>query len=251
MTGLAAGLALSGKTVFTYSIANFPTFRCLEQIRNDVCNHEANVTVVAVGGGTVYGAQGYTHHGIEDFAIMRVLPGMNVVAPGDPVEAARLIPQIAALKGPCYLRLGRGGEPSVHDKKSEITLGKASLIHEGRDMTFISTGAMLKPVADVVDKLALEGIKARHLSMHTLRPLDREALISAARETGVIVTVEEHVIEGGLGTIVADTLMTAGVTAHFRKIGITEPTKNVVGSQDYLRGFMGDILEIGRAMVRR
>src|SRR5712691_10038528 len=114
MTGIAAGLALSGKTVFTYSIANFPTLRCLEQIRNDVCYHNANVKVVAVGGGFAYGALGMTHHATEDLAIMRALPGMVVVAPGDPLETELATRAIVSHSGPCYLRLGRAGEPKVH-----------------------------------------------------------------------------------------------------------------------------------------
>src|SRR3989442_15702127 len=125
MTGVAAGLALSGKIVFTYSIANFPILRCLEQVRNDVCYHKANVKIVAVGGGLAYGALGSTHHATEDIAILRALPEMVVVAPGDPQEAEAATRAIAEHPGPCYLRLGRAGEPHVHRQKLSFQLGRA------------------------------------------------------------------------------------------------------------------------------
>src|SRR5437763_8263703 len=119
MMGVAAGLAMSGKTVFTYSIANFPVMRCLEQIRNDVCYHNLNVKIVAVGGGLAYGPAGYTHHALEDLAVMRAMPGMTVLAPGDPVEARLATTALADRQGPCYLRLGKAGEPLVHRQQPE------------------------------------------------------------------------------------------------------------------------------------
>src|SRR5271168_2577576 len=125
MTGIAAGLALSGKIVFTYSIANFPILRCLEQVRNDVCYHNANVKIVAVGGGLAYGSLGATHHATEDLAIMRSLPRMTVIAPGDPFEAEAATRAVAAHSGPCYLRLGRAGEPAIHKSEVEFQIGKA------------------------------------------------------------------------------------------------------------------------------
>jgi len=143
MTGIAAGMALSGKIVFTYSIANFATLRCLEQIRNDVCYHHANVKVVAVGGGLAYGSLGVSHHATEDLAILRALPGMTVVAPGDPIEAELATRAVIAHDGPVYLRLGKAGEPVVHTKRPEFRLGKAISIRTGRDLTLISTGGML------------------------------------------------------------------------------------------------------------
>src|SRR2546423_4713749 len=138
MTGIAAGMALSGKISFTYSIANFPTLRCLEQIRNDVCYHDANVKVVSVGGGFTYGAMGATHHAIEDLAVMRALPCLVVVAPGDPVEARAATRAIIAHSGPCYLRLGKAGEPVVHTSAIDFELGKAICMREGTDATLIS-----------------------------------------------------------------------------------------------------------------
>src|SRR5277367_3574873 len=153
MTGLAAGMALSGKTVFTYSIANFPTLRCLEQVRNDVCYHKANVKIVAVGGGFAYGALGMTHHAIEDLAILRALPEMTVIAPADPLETECATCAIAKQPGPCYLRLGRAGEPSIHSGPIDFEIGKAIRVREGDDITLISTGGLLATALEVAESI--------------------------------------------------------------------------------------------------
>src|SRR5882762_1862454 len=174
LTGIAAGLALSGKIVFTYSIANFPILRCLEQVRNDICYHAANVKVVAVGGGLAYGSLGATHHATEDLAIMRVLPQMVVVAPGDPAEASAATQAVAAHPGPCYLRLGRGGDPRVHPGPIHFELGKAIEVCGGSDLTVISTGCLLETAVQVAETLRKRDLSARVLSMHTLTPLDKE-----------------------------------------------------------------------------
>src|SRR6266481_9783985 len=171
MTGVAAGIALSGKVVFTYSIANFPILRCLEQVRNDVCYHKANVKIVAVGGGLAYGALGATHHATEDLAILRALPRMVVVAPGDPVETEAATRAVMAHAGPCYLRLGRAGEAKIHSTQVDFVLGKAIEMHEGRDITLISTGGMLGTAMQVTDILYNAGVQTRLLSMHTVKPL--------------------------------------------------------------------------------
>src|SRR3990172_770201 len=154
MTGVATGLALSGKVVFTYSIANFPTLRCLEQIRNGPCYHNANVKVVSVGGGLAYGSLGMSHHATEDLAVMRVLPNLTVVAPGDPVETALATGALARQNGPAYLRLGRAGEPVVHAAGVSFELGRAVQLRDGRDLTLISTGGMLVTATRVADALA-------------------------------------------------------------------------------------------------
>src|SRR5439155_3322307 len=151
MTAIATGLALNGKVVFTYSIGNFATLRCLEQIRNDICYHNANVKIVAVGGGVAYGNLGYTHHAIEDIAIMRTLPNITVVAPGDPVEADLATRAIVAREGPCYLRLGKAGEPIVHSAEPAFELGKALVMRPGKGVTLISTGGMLKTTCEAAE----------------------------------------------------------------------------------------------------
>lgn len=240
MTGIAAGLALAGKIPFTYSIGNFPTLRCLEQVRNDVCYHRARVVIVAVGGGFSYGALGMTHHATEDLAVMRCLPEMTVLAPGDPVEVAAATRAAAAADGPVYLRLGRDGEPVIHDPTVAWSLGKAITVRRGQHLTVISTGAMLATALEAARLLAEQGFRARVLSMHTLKPLDTEAVLAAARETGLIVTLEEHSILGGLGGAVAEVLCEADLPGvRFRRFGLPSSFCNVVGDQDYLRRHYG------------
>src|SRR4029079_2604142 len=188
MTGIAAGMALSGKIAFTYSIANFPTLRCLEQIRNDVCYHDADVKILSVGWGFAYGAMSVSHTAREDLGVMRCLPNLLVIAPGDPVETRAATRAIVKHAGPVYLRLGKAGEPVVHEKEIDFNIGKAIRFREGRDATLISTGGMLWTANQAAQKLAATGIDTRIVSMHTLKPLDVDELLAAARETGVVLT---------------------------------------------------------------
>lgn len=240
LTGIAAGMALSGKTVFTYSIGNFPTLRCLEQIRNDVCYHRANVKIVAVGGGFAYGALGMTHHATEDLAILRALPEMTVIAPADPIEAEYATQAVAAHSGPCYLRLGRAGEAVVHRSPIDFEIGRAIQVREGTDVTFISTGGLLGTALEVADALAEMGSEARVLSMHTVKPLDVDAVLTAARDTRAIVTLEEHSIIGGLGSAVAEVLAEASDThVPFKRLGVATGFSRIVGSQNWLRHHNG------------
>jgi transketolase len=252
LIGVAAGLARCAKVPFVYSIANFPTLRCLEQIRVDVCYHECPVKVVAVGGGFTYGSQGYTHHGIEDLAVLRTLPGMTVVAPGDPIETRLATLAVADRPGPCYLRLGKAKEPVVHTTEPAFALGRAITVRPGRDLTLISTGGMLKECVTVAERLHGQGVEARVVSMHTLKPLDTDAVLRAARETGGIVTVEEHSVTGGLGSAVADVIAQAGARCgFFRKFGVPDELYHRVGSQEYMRGLCGDLYETVLPFVSR
>jgi transketolase len=235
MTGIAAGLAMCGKVVFTYSIANFPTLRCLEQIRNDVCYHNADVKIVSVGSGLGYGALGVTHHATEDMAVMRALPNMTVVAPGDPFETELAVRALLDQPGPAYLRLGKSGEPLVHKPGVSFRLGKAIRVREEGEITLIATGTMLHTTALAGERLAQQGIQARILSMHTVKPLDADAVITAARETDAIFTVEEHSILGGLGSAVAETLAESGLHVWFKRLGIPPVFTTTVGSQEYLK----------------
>ena len=236
LIGIATGLALSGKTVFTYSIANFPTMRCLEQIRNDVCYHDANVKIVAVGGGLVYGALGMTHHATEDLAIMRALPNMTVIAPGDPIETSLATEAIVGRKGPCYLRLGKAGEPVVHKDTPYFQIGKAILVQDGGDITLISTGGMLHCTLKAAAELAQDNIQARVLSMHTIKPLDVDSVLAAARQTAAILTIEEHNLIGGLGSAVAEVISESGnLNIAFARLGIANSLWCQVGTQEYLR----------------
>ncbi len=252
LIGVAAGLARCGKVPFVYSIANFPTLRCLEQIRNDVCYHQGDVKVVAVGGGFTYASQGYTHHGVEDVAVMRSLPGMTVVAPGDPIETRLATRALTVRPGPCYLRLGKAKEPVVHPREPDFALGKAVLVRPGRDLTLVSTGGMLQEAVRTAERLAGLGVEARVLSMHTVKPLDDEAVLKAARETGGVVTLEEHSVTGGLGSAVADVLAVAGARpGFFRKLGVPDGLYHRVGSQEYMRQLLGDPFETVLPLVRK
>ena len=240
MIGLAAGMALSGKIVFTYSIGNFGTLRCLEQIRNDVCYHRANVKVVAVGGGLAYGNLGVTHHASEDVAIMRALPNMTVVAPGDPVEARLATRAVVAHDGPCYLRLGKAGEPVVHTKEPEFELGRAVTVRDGSDVTLIASGGMLSTSDKVARSLAGQGLGVRLLSMHTVKPIDREAIARAATQTRYVFTLEEHSVDGGLGGAVAE-IMAELEPGHapLKRIGLRPKFNKTVGDQNYLKALHG------------
>jgi transketolase len=236
MTGVAAGLALEGKIVFTYSIANFPIMRCLEQIRNDVCYHNLNVKIVAVGGGMAYGAAGYTHHAVEDLAVMRAMPNMTVVAPGDPVEVKCATRAIINHAGPCYLRLGKGGEATVHTQEPNFQLGKAIWLRQGDDITFVSTGSILAEVIRAADDLAARGVRAGVVSLPTLKPLDEETIRKIAILSRQIITVEEHSALGGLGEAVAGVLADAG-TAHpgLKRVNLPIFSSAAIGTQAYLR----------------
>jgi transketolase len=252
LTGIAAGLARSGKIPFTYSIANFPTLRCLEQIRNDVCYHDANVKVVAVGGGYAYGSLGYTHHGVEDLGIMRMLPNMTVLAPGDPVETRLAVRAMVQWPKPCYLRLGKAGEPVVHTSEPPFEIGKALLVRPGGDATLISTGGMLKDTVATAERLAEDDIDIRVLSMPTIKPLDTEAVLRAARETPALVTVEEHSVTGGLGSAVAEVLAESpGPMPRFQRFGVPDRLLHEVGSQEYLRRLAGDLAGVVRSLLSR
>jgi len=236
MIGLATGLALSGRIVFAYSIANFPVLRPLEQVRNDVCYHNANVKIVSVGGGLSYGSLGPSHHASEDIAVMRSLPNLMVVAPGDPIEAQLATKALAQVDGPAYLRLGRAGEPSVYNATPQFRLGEAITICEGSDITLIASGSMLYNTRLVADELIAQGISTRVLSMPTIKPLDVKAVLEAALETDAIITLEEHSITGGLGSAVAEVLMESNVRPRcFKRIGLPDKFTSIVGTQDYLR----------------
>lgn len=240
MTGLATGLALEGRVVFTYSIANFPTLRCLEQIRNDACYHDANVKVVAIGGGFSYGSLGISHHATEDLAILRALPAITVVSPGCDWEAEEATAALVATPGTAYLRLDKSTAGNTGRPGEAFQLGRARVLREGTDLTIATTGGILGLVLKAADALAAEGIHARVLSVHTLKPFDREAILAACRETGALLTVEEHGLDGGLGSAVAEACLDAGTwprRAH--RIALRAGFSSIVGSQDYLRARYG------------
>lgn len=240
MIGIAVGLALEGRTVFAYSIGNFPTLRCLEQIRNDACYHNANVKIVAVGGGFTYGSLGISHHATEDIAVMRSMPGMTVMAPGDPKESAAATMAAYLRPGTCYLRLGRGGEPEVHPETLKFTAGEAIEVRDGDEVAVISTGGILKNALDLTDRLCGLGVSTALYSMHTVKPLDSALVKRLARTVRLIVTVEEHSVIGGLGSAVAEVLaQTPNSRATLKIAGLNDCFSSIVGDQEYLREAYG------------
>lgn len=254
MTTVAAGMALEGKTVFTYSIGNFPTLRCLEQIRNDCAYHEANVKIVCVGGGFVYGSLGMSHMATEDIAIMRALPNITVVCPGDLVEAEYATRAIINTPGTCYMRLGRGGEKRIHDKIEDFRIGKAIKVQEnikdGNDkIAVFSTGAILDEATEACNELIRQGYSIEQYSFHTVKPIDTETIHKCAQECRYIVTVEEHNVIGGLGGAVAEVMAECSNKAKLRRIGIDDEYCGIVGSQKYLRKQFGlEIMHIVNAV---
>lgn len=240
MTGIAAGLALSGKKIFTYSIGNFPTLRCLEQIRNDCAYHDANVKIVCVGGGFVYGPLGISHHATEDLAVMRALPSMVVMAPGDLTEAAACTRAIYEHSGTCYLRLGRGGEMKIHESIPDFKIGKAIQIKEGERMVIFSTGGIFDEALGAVGLLNDKGFYPALYTFPTVKPIDRELIEECAKRYELIVTVEEHTVVGGFGSAVSEVLSELrGTRAVQMKIGLNDTYSCIVGTQKYLRNEYG------------
>lgn len=251
MTAVATGLALEGHIPFTYSIGNFPTLRCLEQVRNDACYHGANVKVVSVGGGFSYGPLGMSHHATEDLSIMRAVPGIVVCAPGSAFEALRAVDALIAHDGPAYLRLERAAANFSDDPNIPFILGRARVLRDGRDLTLFSIGGITAEAVAAAEKLDGLGIRCRVLSMHTLKPLDVEAIKSAVQQTGAILTVEENSILGGLGGAVAEVCLEAGARVPFRRLGIQDTYVSAVGDQSYLRTQAGiDSAAIVRAATQ-
>lgn len=240
MTSLAAGMALEGKNVFTYSIGNFPTLRCLEQIRNDCAYHRANVKVVCIGGGFAYGALGMSHQATEDLAVLRALPDVVVMAPADLMEAEECTKALAAWRGTAYLRLGRGGEKRIHEKIEGFKIGRAIKVRDGEEIAVFSTGAIFEEAEGACRLLGKIGYTPAVYTFPTVKPIDREVIEQCSREFELVVTCEEHNAVGGFGSAVAEIM--AGMRerkAHLLRIGLNDEYSVKVGSQKYLRGQYG------------
>jgi transketolase len=234
MIGVAAGLGLEGKRVYCYSMVPFLTFRTLEQIRVDLCYQNVGVTLIGVGGGLTYGLEGMTHHAIEDIAVMRALPNMTVVAPGDPLECRALIEMSARYEGPLYVRLGGNNDPVVHKNPIAFRMGKGIVIDEGKDLAIIATGTMLQKAKEVSDLLSDRCVAPTLVSMHTLKPLDRELVRWCGERSKYLVILEEHSEIGGLGSAVAECLFETGWGGRFLKIALPDQFCKDIGRADYL-----------------
>lgn len=240
MTAIAAGLALEGNKVFTYSIGNFPTLRCLEHIRNMVCYHNANVKILAVGGGFAYGSLGMTHHATEDIAIMRALPNMKVFVPADEYEAVTCLEVMCKVSSPCYLRMARGKEPCLHKSTSVLDVTKfIPLITDGMEIVILACGTIVSEAIKAGHMLRDLGIPISVYSVPCIKPIDKESLDVLSEKANLIVTVEEHNIIGGLGGAVSEILAEKNKHASLLRIGLNDEYTTEVGEQDYLRKYYG------------
>ena len=221
MMGVAAGLAACGKTVFCSSFAMFAAGRAFEQVRNSIGYPHLPVNIAATHAGISVGEDGATHQCCEDIALMRSIPGMTVVNPCDAVQTRALIRAVAKVDGPTYTRLCRLATPNIYEEGETFELGKAKQIRDGKDITIIACGLMVHEAVAAADELAKDGISVRVLDMHTIKPIDKEAIIKAAKETGAIITAEEHSVIGGLGSAVCEVLA-ENAPCKVRRIGVND-----------------------------
>ena len=206
MIGIAAGLAAAGMVPFASSFAMFAAGRAFEQVRNSVGYPHLNVKIGATHGGISVGEDGATHQCCEDIALMRTIPGMTVIVPSDDVEAKAAVKAAAAMEGPVYMRFGRMAVPVINDEDYKFEIGKGNVLREGTDVTIIANGLCVAESLDAAEKLAADGINAQVINMATVKPLDTELVLEAAKATGKVVTVDEHSVIGGLGSAVCDVL---------------------------------------------
>jgi len=231
--GVAAGLAKSGRIVYAYSIIPFITMRCFEQVRLDLAYNETNVKLVGVGGGFAYGSLGASHHATEDIAIMKSLPNMTVLCPGDPIETEELVKQSYQMDGPMYIRLGKNGEPNIHSSSSNIKIGKAFQVTEGDDLILITTSTMLQTGKKWVGEWKEEGVDVNHIQIHTMKPFDVESIKQLIDRNIPIIALEEHNIIGGLGSSVAEVIAESGKGVNFLRIGVPDKFSHYVGGQKF------------------
>ena len=222
MMGVAAGLSTCGKIPFASTFAMFAAGRAFEQIRNSICYPKLNVKVCATHAGLTVGEDGATHQSVEDISLMRSIPNMTVINPADAVETEAAILAVAEYNGPCYVRLGRLPVSVINNSENyRFEIGKGVTLAQGDDLTIVATGMMVELALEAKDELAKDGINARVINIHTIKPIDRDLLIKAAKETGVIVTAEEHSIIGGLGSAVAE-VVTEECPVPVLKVGIKD-----------------------------
>lgn len=235
MVGVATGLALSGKIVFCYSIASFASLKTFEQIRDDVCVHNVSVIIIGSGSGLSYSDAGPTHHNIEDIALMRTLPNIQIFAPADALEVSWCVEQAIKNKKPTYIRLGKRGEPLIYKKTPKLKYGKGKVLRKGKDYAVISTGNLVYNSLEASEILSKKGINGTVVSLHTLKPVDKNLISSLCRKYKFIITVEEHSIYAGLGGIVSEISAEKGYGNKIKIIGIKDNFTFVSGSHEYLR----------------
>lgn len=235
MTGMAAGMAIEGKIPVIYSIVPFTTMRNFEQIRNDICYQNQNVKIVGVGTGFSYGAYGHTHHGLEDIGILRTLPNLVILTPGDPIEVELATQAMLAYNGPVYLRIGKKGEPNIHRTRPKFAIGKGIIVQEGKDISVVTCSTMLETSFQVAQMLSDKKYSVRLISMPTIKPFDHKLIVDSANKTKVLFTVEEHSIIGGLGSAVAEILAEHDAKVVFKRFGVPDRFTKEIGLQTFMR----------------
>ncbi|MBR6034095.1 MAG: transketolase [Clostridia bacterium] len=235
MMGVAAGMAKEGKTVVVYSIGNFTTLRCIEQIRNDCAYNNADVKIVSVGGGFAYGTLGMTHHATEDIAMMRALPNVKVFSPADPLEAIACTEEMLKQKGTCYLRLNRGNEEIIHGENEKLDVKSAIKMNDGNDIAIFSTGNILYEAKKACEELKEKGFAVGLYSFPMIKPIDKQTILRCINESKLIITIEEHNIMGGFGGAVAEVMSEVPHNSKLLRIGLNDEYTSIVGKQNYLR----------------
>ncbi|MBI3337223.1 MAG: 1-deoxy-D-xylulose-5-phosphate synthase [Candidatus Staskawiczbacteria bacterium] len=237
MMGVAAGMAMEGKKVYVYSIIPFAVFRCFEQIRNDIAYHNLDVTIVGAGVGFAYGTHGATHFAVEDIAVLRVLPNLTIISPADPIEMAQLTLQSGQTKNPTYIRLDKNTK-KLHQPDDKIVMGKPSILKNGKDGVIITIGSYLDIMINVQKRLAEKNHHLKLLHLHTIKPIDEEALLKEINGQKIVFTAEEHKLIGGVGTIIGEILLRNNINnITLKSIGVSEGYPPVIGQQDYMRKY--------------
>lgn len=234
MIGVAAGLALSGKNVYCYSIIPFLIMKTLENIRIDICCQNLNIKLLGAGGGLVYGVEGTTHQAIEDIAIMRALPNMTVVAPGDLLETKVLAKESVNYPGPLYIRFGRDKAPQIHQTLPDLKIGRGIVLNKGKNIALVTAGTLLFEAKKVVEKLAEKGLEITFVTMPTIKPIDKELLGDLAKTHKMIFTLEDHSEIGGLGSVINEVLTEINFRGKFKKIALPDEYPKYIGHPDYL-----------------
>lgn len=246
MIGMAAGMASRGKIPFAYTIGAFLAYRAYEFIRNDVCLQKQNVKIVGTGAGEVYSQLGPTHHSTEDLGGLRALPNLTILCPASPMEVRKATIAAYEYEGPVYLRLGTNREPEIYEGDYAFQIGKAVTVKDGKDVTLIGTGSILKDCLDVAKELKAEGVDVRVIDMHTIKPLDEEIIQRAIEETGKVLTVEDHNVTGGLGSAVAEVIAKYGKPVQFQTLGLQEFSRGY-GNYEQVKEANG----IGKEAIRK
>ncbi|HCM82175.1 MAG: hypothetical protein UV63_C0001G0066 [Microgenomates group bacterium GW2011_GWC1_43_11] len=234
MTGVAAGLAMEGYKPVIYSIVPFVTMRNFEQIRNDICYQNLNVKIVGVGAGFSYGPYGHTHHSLEDIGILRTLPDMTIIAPGDPTEVHLATRAMLTTNTPVYFRLGKAGEKILYNKEPRFRIGKGIILQDGSDATIVATSTLVSRALEAAALLAKKSCSVRVISMHTIKPIDAPLILESAKKTHAVITLEDHSIIGGLGSAVSEVLAESSLGTPFQRMGVPDRFTEKIGLQEYM-----------------